>query len=142
AFNKTDRNGDVDFSAKSDDLLSLITPGKNFSLAGFDRTFIPVDATVRKAGTTTAQFSGKFRDLLDIVEAKLPVNSGHVLGNDTVFGNFRKEATVGYTLPKAVKELRWEDVGPEEVSCMLTVSGSPFLRMSQGLRYFLHYPYG
>lgn len=142
AFNKTDRNGDVDFSAKSDDLLSLIAPGKNFSLAGFDRTLIPVDATARKAGTTTARFSGKFRDLVDIIEAKLPVNSGHVLGNDTVFGNFRKETTVGYTLPKAVKELRWEDVGPGEVSCMVTVSGSPFLRMSQGLRYFLHYPYG
>lgn len=142
AFNKMDKSGDVDFSAKPDDLLTLAVQGKSFSLAGFDRTLIPVDATVKKAGTTTVQFSGKFKDLSDIVELKLPVNSGHVLGSDTVFGNFRKTTEVGYKLPQAVKELRWEDVGPGEVRCVLTVSGSPFLRMSQGLRYFLHYPYG
>ena len=142
AFNKTDSGGTVDFAATSDELVSLTAGGKSFSLPAFDRTLIPVDGRVRQAGTTTMRFSGKFRSLEDAVEMKLPVNSGHVLGQDLVFGNFRKVGEIKYTLPKAVKELRWEDTGPGEVKAILTVSGSPFLRMSQGLRYFLRYPYG
>jgi hypothetical protein len=142
AFNKTEAGGNVDFAVEPDDVLALAVAGKSFPLAGFDRTLIPIDGTVQKAGTTQVQFSGKFKGLSDIVQVKLPVNSGHVLGNDIVFGNFRKTAEVSYAVPKAVKDLRWEEVGPGEVKVLLTVSGSPFMRMSQGLRYFLHYPYG
>ncbi len=142
AFNKTDRSGSMDFTIKSDPMLALTTAGTSFPLAGFDRTLIPVDGAARNAGMTLLQFNGKFKDYTDTVELKTPVNSGHVLGTDTIFGNFRKYTELKYILPKAVKELRWEDVGPEEVKVILTVSSSPFMRMSQGLRYFLHYPYG
>ena len=142
AFNKTERSGSFDFSVKPDQLLTLTAPASSFSISGMDRTLVQVDGTAQRAGTTQIQFSGKFKDNADIVELKLPVNSGHVLGADTVFGNFRKQEEVKYALPNAVKELRWEDVGPDEVRAVLTVSGSPFLRMTPGLRYFLHYPYG
>lgn len=141
AFNKTEKSGSADFSVKPDQLLSLAA-ASNFSLATMDRSLIPIDGTAQRAGLSQIQFSGKFKDYSDIVEMKLPVNSGHVLGTDTVFGNVRKLEEVKYNIPKAVKELRWEDVGPDEVKVILTVSGSPFMRMSQGLRYFLHYPYG
>lgn len=141
AFNKTDRSGSMDFSVKPGQMLSL-SAAASVSMASMDRTLIPVDGTAQRAGIAQVQFSGKFKDFTDIVEMKLPVNSGHVLGTDTVFGNVRKLEEVKYNLPKAGKELRWEDLGPEEVKVILTVSGSPFLRMSQGLRYFLHYPYG
>ncbi len=142
AFNKTGSSGTVNFSAKSDQPLALVPVGSAFSLPGLDRTLIPVEGTAQKAGTAALQFSGRFKDYSDVVELKVPVNSGHVLGSDTVFGNFRKATDVSYNTPKAVRDLRWEDVGPDEVKAILTVSGSPFMRMSEGLRYFLHYPYG
>ncbi|MEK6743752.1 MAG: alpha-2-macroglobulin family protein [Nitrospirota bacterium] len=142
AFNKTDRAGSVDFTVASDRFLSLTTTGKSFSLPGFDRTLIPVDGTAQQAGVSTVRFSGTFKELSDTVETTLPVNSGFVLGNGLQFGSFRKDVKISYDLPKAVRELRWEDVGPDDVKAILTVSGSPFLRMAPGLRYFLRYPYG
>ena len=130
------------FRSAPDQLLSLTPAGSSFSLAGFDRVLMPVDGTALRAGTAGIRFSGKFKDYSDIVEMKLPVNSGHVLGTDTVFGNFRRSEEVKYVLPKAVKELRWEDVGPDEVKAILTVSGSPVHAHVPGPAYFLHYPYG
>ncbi len=142
AFNKTDKSGSLDFEVTPDEILSLASPRGRFSLGAMDRTLIPVDGTAQKAGITQLRFAGTFREYSDIVEMKVPVNSGHVRGTDTLYGNFQKMADVQYTLPKAVRDLRWEDVGPDEVRFVVTVSGSPFMRMSQGLRYFLHYPYG
>ncbi len=142
AFNKTEGGGSADFSIKTDDLISLATPAAAYPVSGLDRALIPVSGTAVKAGATTVRFSGKLKENSDTVELKLPVNSGHVLGNDLVFGQFRKQAQVKYNLPRAVKELKWEDTGPGEVKCVLTVSGSPFVRMTQGLQYFLKYPYG
>lgn len=142
SFNKTEEKGSVEFGVRSDDLLSLSAAGSAFRLDGFDRALIPVDGVAQRAGTTTMRFDGRFRNLADSIELKLPVNSGHVLGSDTVFGSFRGTARVSYALPQAVKTLRWEDVGPGEAQCTLTVSSSPFLRMAPGLRYFLRYPYG
>ncbi len=142
AFNKTDRSGSVELSVKSDELLALTAAGASFSLPGFDRTLIPVDGMARQTGMSTARFTGMFKNLSDTVETTLPVNSGHVLGSGLQFGNFRKTVKITYDLPKAVRELRWEDVGPDDVKAIVTISGSPFLRMSAGLRYFLRYPYG
>lgn len=142
AFNKTEKSGPAEFSLKTDELLSLSVPSATYPMGSHDRKLIPVEGTVLKAGTTQILFSGKFKENSDAVELKLPVNSGHVLGSDLLFGQFRREAQVKYNLPKAVKELRWEDVGPGEVSALLMVSGSPFVRMSQGLQYLLRYPYG
>lgn len=142
AFNKTDKAGAVEFTATPDAFLSLTPAGKSFDLPGYDRTLIPVDGAAQRAGMSTVRFSGRLRELTDTVETALPVNSGFVLGSGLQFGSFRKEAKVVYDLPKAVRELRWEDVGPDDVKVLLTVSGSPFLRMAPGLRYFLRYPYG
>ncbi len=142
AFNKTDRQAPVALTTSTDKLLTLATASDTFALAGFDRTLIPVTATVKGAGTTQLTFAGKFRELSDTVELKLPVNSGHVLASEALFGNFHKEAKVNFALPKEARELKLEELGPNEARFTVTVSGSPFLRMTAGLRYLLHYPYG
>ncbi|MFZ3089410.1 MAG: MG2 domain-containing protein [Nitrospirota bacterium] len=142
AFNKTDQSAPAGFSLKTDNLLSLSSASTAYPLKGYDRTLIPVEGTAQRPGVTQITFSGKFKDSSDIVELKLPVNSGNVLGTDIIFGAFKKETQVKYTFPKDVKDIKWEDINPNEVQAILTVSGSPFLRMSAGLKYLLRYPYG
>lgn len=142
AFNKTDSGGTFELAATSDDLLKLALQGKPFPIGASDRTLVPIDGTVQRSGTTTFVFTGRFKDLSDTMVMKLPVNSGLVHATDTVFGTFRKFTDVTYAVPRAVKDLKPEDTGPGDVQCLLTISGSPFLRMSPGLRYFLRYPYG
>ncbi len=142
AFNKTDQSAPAGFSLKTDNLLSLSSASTAYPLKGYDRTLIPVEGTAQRPGVTQITFSGRFKDSSDIVELKLPVNSGNVLGTDIIFGTFKKEVQVKYTFPKDVKDIKWEDINPNEVQAILTVSGSPFLRMSAGLKYLLRYPYG
>jgi len=35
-----------------------------------------------------------------------------------------------------------KDVNPDELKLVLTLSGNPFLRLSEAVDYMLHYPYG
>ena len=92
AFNKTDQSAPAGFSLKTDNLLSLSSASTAYPLKGYDRTLIPVEGTAQRPGVTQITFSGKFKDSSDIVELKLPVNSGNVLGTDIIFGAFKRDS--------------------------------------------------
>ena len=49
---------------------------------------------------------------------------------------------MAYAIPQGLAKVDWKAQGLDEVEVLLTLSGSPFLRMSKGLRYLLQYPYG
>ena len=59
-----------------------------------------------------------------------------------MLGSFRDQTQVVYAIPQGLAKVDWKTQGLDEVEVLLTLSGSPFLRMSKGLRYLLQYPYG
>lgn len=142
AFNKTDKTAPVEFNVNGDTLLTLSSQSNAYPLEAFSRTLIPVEGQALSPGTSTIRFSGRFMKNTDTVELKIPVNSGFVLGTEMLFGDFRKETTVNFRLPQALTKVKFENMGPDEFKVILTVSGSPIVRLSGALRYLLRYPYG
>jgi alpha-2-macroglobulin len=141
AFNKTARAGLVEFNLSGGDLVNL-SAGGTHPLAGFDRTLIPVEGQALRVGMSKLAFAGGFDGKEDAVEVKVPIKSGYLLWNDVVYGSFTGAARIGYAFPEGTSEIKWDDISPDDVKAVLTVSSSPFLRLSKGLRYLLHYPYG
>ena len=141
AFNKTDQSGSVRFSLGGDPLIDL-SAGGTYPLPGFDRTLLPVEGEALRAGISDLIFAGRFKDREDAVEIKVPIKSGHLLWNDIVYGTMRRSASIQYAFPEGTGEIKWKEINPDEVKAVLTISSSPFLRLSKGLRYLLQYPYG
>ena len=142
AFNKTDKALPVQFSLGlgKDSPVSLRTPSMNYKVGRMDSTLIPVTGEALKAGSSKLVFSGKLNGLSDAVELTVPVNSGHLMVNDVVFGTINNGVKIRYSLPSGTDKIDWADAKPDAVA--LTISGSPFLRIAPGLKYLLHYPYG
>jgi uncharacterized protein YfaS (alpha-2-macroglobulin family) len=141
-FNKTDRSGDVSFAVDHNQQLDLQTSGQNLKLQGFDRSLMAVEGRALKPGVAQADFSGRFQGMDDAIALKIPVNSGHLLWNDIVFGTVNGSQTIHYRFPSGTEKITFDELNPDEVQAVLTVSGSPFLRMGKGLKYLLRYPYG
>jgi len=72
----------------------------------------------------------------------VPIKSGYLSWNDVVFGTMRNQASITYAFPEGTSLIPWNELNPNEVQAVLTVSSSPFIRLSKALRYLLHYPYG
>ena len=95
-----------------------------------------------KAWNFKCHFAGDFDGKKDVVEIKVPVKSGYLLWNDVIFGTLKNAAKITYTFPEGTDRINWNELNPDDVKAVLNISGSPFLRMSKGLRYLLKYPYG
>jgi uncharacterized protein YfaS (alpha-2-macroglobulin family) len=142
AFNKTNKSGTVRLSLDKDSLVNMTTTDAGLSLKAFDRILFPVKGNAVKPGISNLVFSGELDGKKDVVEIKIPVKSGHLLWNDVVYGTIKNAAKVTYTFPEGTNRIKWDELNPDDVKAVFTISGSPFLRMSKGLRYLLKYPYG
>jgi hypothetical protein len=142
SFNKTREPGKGTFAAGKDEFVKLSGASSSFELAPLDRILLPVQGEAMSPGTARLRFSGTLGTFSDAVEIKLPVNSGLLPWRDVVSGTLKGTETIRYAFPKGTEKISWKDVRPGEVRAVLTVSGSPFLRMAPGLRYLLRYPYG
>lgn len=140
AFNKTAQSGSVIFSPSGDGKIQL-SAEKSMVVPAQDRQLIPVTGEALSAGLSTLQFRAALRDNKDRVEVKLPVKSGYLVWNDVQYGTLRGKSIVNYMFPKDVNH-SWKDMPASELRAVLTVSASPFFRLSQGFRYLLEYPYG
>jgi uncharacterized protein YfaS (alpha-2-macroglobulin family) len=142
SFNKTREPGKGTFSAGKDEVVRLSGAPASFDLAPLDRILLPVQGEATSPGTARLRFSGTLGAYSDAVEIQLPVNSGLLPWHDVVSGTLKGAETIRYAFPKGTEKISWKEVRPGEVRVVLTVSGSPFLRMAPGVRYLLHYPYG
>jgi uncharacterized protein YfaS (alpha-2-macroglobulin family) len=142
AFNKTNQPGSVTLSLGSDRLVNLSTGKGEYPLKAYDRALLPVQGEAIQPGISNLVFAGKFKGKEDAMEIKVPVKSGYLLWNDVVFGTMRNSARINYTFPEGTSQIKWSEINPNEIQAILTVSGSPFIRLSKGLRYLLAYPYG
>ncbi len=142
AFNKTDRSGAGRFRLEKDASVNIGTEDEYFRMKGFDGALLSVRGEAMKPGVSTLVFAGDFKDRKDIVEIKIPVKSGFLSWNDVVFGTMKGSAKIAYKFPDGAGRIKWSELNPDEVKALLTISGSPFLRMSKALGYLLQYPYG
>lgn len=142
AFNKTNKSGTVKLNLNNDSLINMSAGAVNFPMKSLDRTLIAVEGEAVKPGTSNLVFAGDFDGKKDVVEIKVPVKSGYLLWNDVVFGTIKKAAKITYAFPEGTDKIRWNELNPDDVKAVLNISGSPFIRMSKGLRYLLKYPYG
>lgn len=142
AFNKTAKSAPVSFSVEKDELVAMSVQSLNYQVNSMDRTLIPVDGQALKPGVSKLLFKGGLNGKSDAVEMSVPVNSGYLMMTDAVYGTVNKGTKIKYDYPAGTEKINWSDLKPDEVKVLLSVSGSPFIRMSQGLRYLLKYPYG
>ena len=142
AFNKTDQTGSVALRLGADPLVNLSSRKTESPLKPFDTALLPIQGEAVQSGVSNLVFAGKFNDKEDAMEIKVPVKSGYLSWNDVIFGTIKNSPTIKYTFPEGTDQIKWNEIAPNEFQAVLTLSGSPFLRLSKGLKYLLHYPYG
>jgi len=143
AFNNTKASGTVKFSAVASEgglVLKADEPTKE--LPANDSLKLSVSGQATKAGPAAARFGGQFGKLVDAVELKLKINSGHVRETNVAFGVATGSSELRMELPAYLTGPAAREIVPEEMKAVLTISGSPYLRMSEAIQYLLRYPYG
>ena len=142
AFNSTEQSGPVGFSVTPSSELTLRAESQSYPIDSFDRILIPVEGKAVSAGAASVTAEGRFGGLGDAVKKEIPIQPGHILERDLVFGTTVGSACVTYTFPQSATEHPSHSVEPEDLQALVTLSGSPFLRLKPGLTYLLRYPYG
>lgn len=142
ATNATGAKGPVTFSAAAEGGLTLAALDTTGQLNPKDSLKLGVSGEALAAGKAKARFSGEFQGQKDEVELSVKINSGHVRQTAATLGSFTGETLVKIPLPSYLTGAAAGKVNPEEVQAVLTLSGSPFLRLARPMRYLLHYPYG
>jgi len=142
AFNATDAQGPVQFSAAGDGGLFLTAVEPKDPLKPKDSLKLEVTGQAATGGPAAARFAGQFQGKTDAVELKVPINSGQVRETQVWFGSLAGAAEIKAPLPDYLVGDKAGKINPAEVQAVLTVAGSPFLRMTQAIHYLLEYPYG
>jgi len=138
AFNHSPAQGAVQFSATGDGGLFLAASEPAEQLKPKDSLKLNVTGKAATSGPAAAHFESEFQGRTDAVELKLRINSGHVRDTQVWFGSLAGTSEIKVALPAYLTG----KVDSEEVQAVLTVAGSPFLRMTEAIHYLLQYPYG
>ncbi|TAL18403.1 hypothetical protein EPN96_01140 [bacterium] len=142
AFNQTSESGALEFSLSQKGGLAVSTEQKSYPVKAMDRVDVAVSGRAEKPGDSVLLFSGAFGSRRDAVEMTLPVRTPHVSGQETWYGTLKGKANLAPALSETQKGLAADPELLAETRAVLTLSSSPFLRMTEGLRYLLQYPYG
>ncbi len=142
AFNGTTAAGPVEFSAAAEGGLKLKAQPPTATLPAKDSLALAVSGEAAAPGPARALFTGKFQGRTDAVAEDLKINSGHLRDTNVLLGSVSTPGDLRLSLPDSWSKIPWNDVGPQEVQAVLTLTGSPFLRLSRALNYLLTYPYG
>ena len=142
AFNNTSATGPVKFKATAEGGLALTAEEPKQPLQAKDSMKLNVSGEATQAGPATARFGAEFQGRADAAELKLEINSGHVRDTSVWFGSVSGPSEIKVALPPYLTGDWAQKLNPGEVQAVLTLSGSPFLRMSDAMHYLLTYPYG
>jgi hypothetical protein len=142
AFNNTGASGPVKFQATSSGGLSLKAEEPTQPLPARDSLKLNVSGEATQAGPATARFGAEFQGHADAAELNLEIKSGHIRDTTITSGSLSGPSKIQVTLPPYLTGEWAKELNPQEVQAVLTLSGSPFLRLSEALRYLLTYPYG
>jgi uncharacterized protein YfaS (alpha-2-macroglobulin family) len=139
AFNATGSSGPVTVRTDTEGGLKLSETAKG-ELPAKDSVKVEVSGSAEAPGPAIARFFGNFQAKQDAVEETLQVNSGQVLETTAIFGSLPGSTDLKLKLPPYVTAA--DGGNTAEVKAVLTLAGSPFLRMTDAIRYLLKYPYG
>jgi alpha-2-macroglobulin len=142
AFNASGEKGPVKFSAVGDGGLFLTPTEPKEQLSPKTSLKLEVTGQATASGPAGARFAGQFQGRTDAVELKLPVNSGQVRDTQVWFGSLAGTTEIKAPLPAYLTSQPAGSINVAEVKAVLTLAGSPFLRMSEAIQYLLDYPYG
>jgi alpha-2-macroglobulin len=142
AFNATGDQGPVKFSAVGDGGLFLTPEESKDQLNPKDSLKLNVTGQASTSGPAAARFAGQFKGRADALELQVRINSGYVRETQVLFGSLAGATEIKVPLPRGLTGKAAETIAPGEVKAVLTVAGSPFLRMTEAIHYLLNYPYG
>jgi uncharacterized protein YfaS (alpha-2-macroglobulin family) len=142
AFNRSDAAGELAFGVEADDRLAVSADSPALKLGANDNVMAGITGKAMKPGRSKLTFTGKLGQLEDAVQVSVPVNSGYIIENDSLFGSFKGKTGIAYHFPKGASKIPDDDLNPEEAQAVLTISGSPFIKLGPALKYLLGYPYG
>lgn len=142
AFNATRAKGPVQFSAEAEGGLTLKALDATGQMEPKSSLKLNVSGEAAATGKAQARFTGQFQGQEDAVELAIKVNSGLVRHTTSLFGSFTGATEAKLDLPPYLTGASREKVNLEEVQAVLTLSGSPFARLTRPIRYLLTYPYG
>jgi alpha-2-macroglobulin len=139
AFNATSGSGPMSLRTDTEGGLKLSETAR-IELPAKNSVKVAVTGSAEAPGPVVARFFGNFQSKQDAVEETLQINSGQVLETTAIFGSLPVSTDIKLTLPPYVTTA--EAGKSAEVKAVLTLAGSPFLRMTDAIRYLLKYPYG
>ena len=142
AFNQSHVPGEMRFAVQEQGGLTVRAEKETLPVGATDWAPVGVTGKAEETGDSTLLFQGALGERHDAVELTLPVHSGNVRGQTTTYGAIKGQAAINPILPPIAKEVAADPGLLSEARATLLLSTSPFLRMSAGLRYLLHYPYG
>jgi alpha-2-macroglobulin len=166
AFNNLDQRGRMEFSAGSTPEFKLTTAQSACDLPANDSIKVPVSGEALLPGKATVTFSGRLQgpadagqrkesqvsgsgsqvpgsqQHTDAVQLTVPVNSRDALGGEVVYGAVKGAADVSVPLSHEVQNATWDQVAQQQLRCRLTLARTPYLRMTEAIKYLLRYPYG
>ncbi|MBM4288652.1 MAG: hypothetical protein FJ135_11020, partial [Deltaproteobacteria bacterium] len=142
AFNDSGASGPMTFRTASEGGLTLSTETPQVQLPAKDSVKVAVVGLAEAPGPALARFQGDFQGKLDAVEESLQINSGQVRDTTVTFGSFSGPADIKLSLPAHVAAASGEKATISEIQAVLTLAGSPFLRMTAAIKYLLTFPYG
>ncbi|MZH02023.1 MAG: hypothetical protein F3745_01070 [Nitrospinae bacterium] len=141
AINNTENSSNLDFTFDSTDGLTLFPKDNEYFLNSIDSTQIEVGGEALTKGNASVQLAGRFGNKQDAVRLEIPVHSGHTIGTDVVIGSFKRNTRLSLPVDRIKDPVKRSTV-IENSDFKLTVSKTPFIRMSGGMAYLLQYPYG
>jgi hypothetical protein len=141
AFNTSQARGPMSFTTEVQGGLTVSAEDKA-QLEPKGSAKLNVTGAATTTGPARIRFAGRFQDKQDELELSLRVNSGLVRETTSVFGSFTGAGGAKLPLPPYLAKAGADQVNLQEIQAVLTLSGSPFARLTRPIRYLLHYPYG
>lgn len=142
AVNSTPTAGEVSLSAVAEGGLFLQAEEPRASLPAKDSRKLAVSGQAAEAGPAAVRFAARFDGRADAVELPLRVRSGFLTGTEVHFGSVTGATEVAVPLPPEMAAAPEPKKLAGETRAVLTLTGSPFLRLRPALQYLFTFPYG
>ena len=141
AFNKTNETMNASFDWQSNEFISFVSEDTTSLINPQDSHRFEVQGEALSTGLGEVVFSGVSEYDSDAVEVKIPIHSGETLGTEILMGSFSNSSRVMLPLPTELLKEHSQELSKSS-TISLTVSSSPFIKLTGGLLYLLEYPYG
>lgn len=141
-FNRKDHSGTISLTLESSSELAFGAAPLGVVVAANDRTSIPIAGEAMAVGDGEFTALATFGNQQDGVRITLPIQGGALTDVFSLTGVFRGNTelvAIHHGLPDDIPKDLIEDGSHY---ARLTLSVSPFIRLTPGLRYLLRYPYG